>query len=337
MNVQFPGLGLEFEIDRVAFSIGNFSIYWYAIIILTGLILAVVYAYSRSDFFGIRRDPMFDVVLVCFVCAMIGARLYYVVFSGQKYDSFLDVINIRDGGLAIYGAVICAFLSGVLACRWRKIRTMAMFDVAAIGFLIGQGIGRWGNFANQEAFGDATDLPWGMLSENTMKVVPDSPVHPCFLYESLWCFAGLIMLHFLSKKCYKFYGQFFLLYLLWYGMGRFWIEGLRTDSLWLIPDVIRVSQLVALLSLSTIPLLVLGFKGKIFVPRLTDDKGNAVNAMLEDYVEPEDKQAVGTIKEKASAAFAALKAKLAADQNSDTDGEASAAPSDTENKENQED
>ncbi len=334
MNVQFPGLGLEFEIDRVAFSIGSFSIYWYAVIILTGLVMAVVYANCRAKFFGIKKDPMFDVVLVCFVCAMIGARLYYVVFSGQKYDSFLDVINIRDGGLAIYGAVICAFLSGILACRWRKIRTMAMFDVAAIGFLIGQGIGRWGNFANQEAFGDATDLPWGMLSANTMKVVPDSPVHPCFLYESLWCFAGLIMLHFLSKKVYKFYGQYFLLYLLWYGLGRAWIEGLRTDSLWLVPGVIRVSQLVALLSLSTIPLLILGFKGKIFTPRLTDDEGNAINAMLEEPAESGDEdKPVSTIKEKAAAMLAAMKAKLSAEK-SVTDGEAEASPSDTENTEN---
>jgi len=280
MNVQFPGLGLEFDIERVAFSIGSIDIYWYAVIILTGFSLAVLYAFRRAKFFGIEKDPMFDVVLIGFVCAIIGARLYYVIFSGRKYDSIIDVFNIRDGGLAIYGAVICAFLSGILTCMWRRIRVMAMFDIAGIGFLIGQSIGRWGNFMNQEAFGDATDLPWGMLSENTMKVVPGSPVHPCFLYESLWCAAGLLMLHLLSKKFYKFYGQFFLLYLLWYGLGRAWIEGLRTDSLWLIPDVIRVSQLLAVLSLLTIPLLVMGFRGKLFTQRITDENGNAINAMV---------------------------------------------------------
>ena len=300
MNVQFPGLGIDFDIDRVAFSIGDFSIYWYAVLIVSGLGLAVLYAFRRAKFFGIKKDPMFDVVLVGLVCSMIGARAYYVIFSGYRYENFWDVINIRDGGIAIYGAVIGAFASGALACLWRKIRIGAMFDVAAIGFLIGQGIGRWGNFMNQEAFGCATDLPWGMLSENTMKVVPDSPVHPCFLYESIWCFAGLAILHFLSKKCYKFYGQYFLMYLLWYGLGRAWIEGLRTDSLWLIPDVIRVSQLVALLSLLTIPLLVLGFKGKLFTARLTDEEGNAVNAMLDG--------SEGTVEEakKENKAFAAL-------------------------------
>lgn len=307
MNVQFPGLGLEFEIDRVAFSIGGISIYWYAIIILSGFMLAVLYAYKRSKFFGIEKDPMFDVVLIGFACAIVGARAYYVIFSGREYDSFIDVINLRDGGLAIYGAVICAFVSGLLTCRWRKIRPLAMFDVAGIGFLIGQGIGRWGNFMNQEAFGGPTDLPWGMLSANTMKVVPDSPVHPCFLYESLWCLAGLAMLHFLSKKCYKFYGQYFLLYLLWYGLGRGWIEGLRTDSLWLIPDVIRVSQLLAILSLSTIPLLVLGFRGKLFVQRITDENGNALNAMVKETVQP------GAV---AAAAAAAARAAVAAAEGS---------------------
>lgn len=279
MTVQFPGLGIELDIDRVAFSIGGISIYWYAIIIMSGFALAVLYAFRRSKYFGIEKDPMFDVVLIGFVCSIIGARLYYVIFSGRSYDSLLDVINLRDGGLAIYGAVICAFVSGYISCRWRRIRPMAMFDIAGIGFLIGQGIGRWGNFMNQEAFGGATSLPWGMLSENTMKVVPDSPVHPCFLYESLWCLTGLVILHFLSKKWYKFYGQYFLLYLLWYGLGRSWIEGLRTDSLWLVPDVIRVSQMVAVLSLLTIPLLILGLQGKLFVQRQTDADGNAINAM----------------------------------------------------------
>ncbi len=324
MNVQFPGLGLEFEIDRVAFSIGNFSVYWYAVIIVTGLVLAVLYAFRRADFFGIKKDPMFDVVLVGLVCSMIGARAYYVIFSWQDYDSFWDMINIRDGGIAIYGAVIGAFLSGALACKWRKIRIGAMFDVAAIGFLIGQGVGRWGNFMNQEAFGDATDLPWGMLSENTMRVVPDSPVHPCFLYESLWCFAGLIILHVLSKKWYKFYGQYFLLYLLWYGMGRVWIEGLRTDSLWLIPDVIRVSQLVAGLSLVTIPLIILGLKGKLFTPRLTDENGNAINAMLEqpEESEPDEKaekknKPFAAISGAVTSAFAAVAEKIRTDKVSD--------------------
>ena len=341
MNVSFPGLGIELEIDRVAFSVGGFSIYWYAIIIMTGLVLAVLYAFKRSDFFGIKKDPMFDVILVGFVCSIICARLYYVIFSERRYDNLWDIINLRDGGIAIYGAVIGAFGSGALASRWRKIRIMAMFDTAAIAFLIGQGVGRWGNFMNQEAFGCGTDLPWGMISENTMKVVPDSPVHPCFLYESLWCFAGLAILHFLSKKCYKFYGQYFLLYLLWYGLGRVWIEGLRTDSLWLVPDVIRVSQLVALLSLGTIPLLVLGFKGKLFAQRLTDENGNAVNAMLPGYEEkPAEEKKPGAAAAIVAAASAALTSVIAKIKGKETDsGEenSSETAENNDNESNQED
>ncbi|MBE6758801.1 MAG: prolipoprotein diacylglyceryl transferase [Ruminococcaceae bacterium] len=341
MNVQFPGLGIEMEIDRVAISIGGFSIYWYAVIIMSGLLLAVWYAFRRAEFFGIKKDPMFDVVLIGFVCSIICARIYYVVFSDRSYNSFWEIINLRDGGIAIYGAVIGAFVSGALASKWRKIRVMAMFDVAAIAFLIGQGIGRWGNFMNQEAFGCATDLPWGMLSENTMKVVPDSPVHPCFLYESLWCFAGLAMLHFLSKKCYKFYGQYFLLYLLWYGLGRVWIEGLRTDSLWLVPDVIRVSQLVALLSLATVPLLVLGFRGKLFTQRLTDENGNAINAMLvdaSDEKQTDGKKPGAGVLAAASAALTSVMAKLKGDKKADPgEEETSEAAENNENESNQED
>lgn len=283
MEVEFPGLGIELTVHRVALTIGDFKVYWYAVIILVGFILAALYAFKRAKKFGIKTDPMIDVVIIGFICAIVGARLYYVLFSlGERsYSSFWEVINIRDGGLAIYGAVIGAFVSGVITCRWRKIDPLAMFDLAGMGFLIGQCLGRWGNFANQEAFGSATDMPWGMLSANTMAKVPDSPVHPCFLYESLWCLAGFIMLHYISKRFYKFYGQLFLLYLLWYGLGRVWIEGLRTDSLYLIPGVIRVSQLIAGLSLITVPLLVLGFKGKLFRARVVDENGCATNAMFD--------------------------------------------------------
>lgn len=265
MEVKFPGLGLDFEINNVAFSIFGFEIYWYALIIVTGLILAVLYAMKRSKRFGLDRDDMLDVIIVGFICSIIGARLYYIIFYDHKFDSLWDAINLRDGGIAIYGAVIGAFLGGGLMCRKKKMSVLAMFDVTGISFLIGQGIGRWGNFTNQEAFGTPTDLPWGMQSANTGNV----PVHPCFLYESIWCLAGFALLHFLSRKWYKFKGQYFLMYLLWYGLGRMWIEGLRTDSLWLIPNVIRVSQLLAVVCvIATIPLLVLGLKGKIpmFVP-----------------------------------------------------------------------
>ncbi len=260
MDVSFPGLGLDFTIDNVALKIGGLEIYWYAVIILTGFLLAVLYAYRNGVRFGVDTDAMFDVILVGLISAIIGARAYYVIFHLDRFDSFASVINIRDGGLGIYGGVICAFLSGWYMCKKRNIHVLSMFDFVGLGFLIGQGIGRWGNFANQEAFGTQTNLPWGMVSANTGGV----PVHPCFLYESIWCLGGFLVLNRLSKSWYKFRGQYFLMYLAWYGLGRAWIEGLRTDSLYLIPDVIRVSQLVAVLCVVTaVPIIVLQLMGKI--------------------------------------------------------------------------
>ena len=260
MEVSFPGLGIEFTIDNVAFRIGSFEIYWYAVIILCGFMLAVFYAFRSGRRFGVNTEDMIDVVLVGLICGIIGARLYYVIFHIESFHSLSDVINIRDGGLGIYGGVILAFVGGGLMCKRRNIHLFSMFDLVGMGFLIGQGIGRWGNFANQEAFGTETSLPWGMMSINTGNVT----VHPCFLYESIWCLTGFAILHFLSKKWYVFRGQYFLLYLAWYGLGRSWIEGLRTDSLYLIPDVIRVSQLLAVLCvLTAVPIIILQCTGKI--------------------------------------------------------------------------
>lgn len=260
MDVSFPGLGLDFKVDNVAFRIGDFAVYWYALIILCGFLLAVTYAFRNGKRFGIDTENLLDIVIVGLLCAIIGARTYYVIFHLDYYDSFLEAINIRDGGLGIYGGVIFAFLSGWLMCRRKDVHVLSLFDVVGTGFLIGQGIGRWGNFVNQEAFGTQTDLPWGMVSANTGNV----PVHPCFLYESIWCLGGFLMLNWLSKRWYKFRGQYFLLYLAWYGLGRAWIEGLRTDSLYLVPGVIRVSQLLAALCVVvTVPILVLQLTGKI--------------------------------------------------------------------------
>lgn len=271
MEVSFPGLGIDLTVNRVAFSIFGFEIYWYALIIMTGFVLAVVYAVCNAKRFCVEIDPLLDVVLVGLVCGILGARIYYVIFRLDIYDSFFDMINIRDGGLAIYGGVIAAFLSGIIMCRVKKIEILPVFDIAGTGFLIGQGIGRWGNFMNQEAFGCQTDLPWGMYSANTYyteivngvsRTVGPTTVHPCFLYESIWCLAGFVVLHFIGKYYYKFKGQMFLCYLFWYGLGRAWIEGLRTDSLWLIENVIKVSQALAIACvLVAAALLFAGFKG----------------------------------------------------------------------------
>lgn len=271
--VEFPGLGLELTINRVAFTIGDMPIYWYGVIIAAGLLLAVVFGMHYAPDFGIDKDRFMDVILIGGVLAIVCARAYYVIFAPFKYESLWDMINLRDGGLAIYGAVIGAAVFGGLACRWRRLPLLRVFDVVGMGFLIGQGMGRWGNFFNQEAFGTNTTLPWGMYSAATrsylertqaelaaqgVMVDPTLPVHPTFLYESIWCFVGLALLWRHMKKR-RFDGELALWYAAWYGAGRFWIEGLRTDSLMTPFFGLRVSQVVALVSVVvSLILLVLG-------------------------------------------------------------------------------
>lgn len=260
-HVQFPGLGIEFDLDRVAFSLGSMNIYWYGICIALGLALALVFVLYKARSFGVNEDRFIDVIMLSTVCAIIGARAFYVAFAPFDYESIWDMINIRDGGVAIYGAVIAAFLSGMLFCKWRKIPTLPAFDLAAMGFLIGQGLGRWGNFFNQEAFGTNTNLPWGMYSESTqgylaamqarllesgVVVDPSLPVHPTFLYESLWCLVGFFLLWAYCKKR-RFNGEILLLYVIWYGAERAVVEGLRTDSLDTVFGL-RVSQVIAIVS-----------------------------------------------------------------------------------------
>ena len=273
-HVQFPGLGLEMTINRVALSIGNFNIYWYGVIIAAGMLLAILYAFHYADDFGINSDRLVDVILVGAVMAIVCARIYYVAFAPFEYESLWDMIDIRQGGIAIYGAVIGAFVFGGLMAKFRKVPILPLFDLVGICFLIGQGIGRWGNFVNQEAFGSNTTLPWGMYSEGTqaylagvqatlaaqgVTVDPAMPVHPTFLYESIWCLVGFAMLTLYFKKRH-FNGEIFLLYIIWYGLGRFWIEGLRTDALMLTANL-RTSQLVALVSVAAaVVLLVYGLQ-----------------------------------------------------------------------------
>lgn len=257
--VQFPGLGLSFEVSRVAFSIGGMNIYWYGVCIAIGLCLALVFAFRHGVEFGVDADAMVDVILIGVVMGILSARAYYVAMAPFEYDSIWEMLSIRDGGLAIYGGIIGGFLFGGLACKWRGVPVLPMFDLTAMGFLIGQCCGRWGNFFNQEAFGCNTTLPWGMYSAatqsylmgstvtapNGVAIDPNLPVHPTFLYESLWCLAGFVLLFRYIKKR-KFNGDITLRYLIWYGAGRFWIEALRTDSLMLVPEIgLRVSQLLA--------------------------------------------------------------------------------------------
>ncbi len=259
--VQFPGLGLEFEISRVAFSLFGLNVYWYGLLIGLGVILAILFVTKQAPAFGVDPDKMIDVILLGLVCGIVGARLYYVLFvSNIEYHSLWDVINLRDGGLGIYGGIILGFLGAFIGCKWRKVPILPLFDLVAMGFLIGQCIGRWGNFFNQEAFGTNTSLPWGMISPATTAYLasqqdflmqqgiaadPFLPVHPTFLYESLWCALGFLLL-FLYRKHRRFNGEIALFYAIWYGTGRFFIEGLRTDSLLFMG--LRVSQIVAAVS-----------------------------------------------------------------------------------------
>lgn len=245
-HITFPHLGLEFTVNTVAFSIGGFSVYWYGIIIAVGFLLALVYASYSCKKMNIDVNRLFDVVIVGLIAGVIFARLFYVVFyPGDKYrENPMEIFQIHDGGLAIYGGLIGAVVFGGLMAKIRKMKVAAVLDIASLGFLIGQGIGRWGNFINQEAFGSATDLPWGMHSDNTALVV-DGNVHPCFLYESILCLLGFVLLHFFTRKLRRYDGQTFLLYIVWYGACRFFIEGLRTDSLIIPGTGLRVSQVIA--------------------------------------------------------------------------------------------
>lgn len=269
LHVSFPRLGINLEINNVAFSIGDYHIYWYGIIIGIGFILAFIYALLNLKRFKIPSDKFLDCVIVGLITAIIGARLYYVLFSWDYYrDNPSKIFAIHDGGLAIYGGIIGALLGGCIVAKILKLNIPAILDIAALGFLIGQGIGRWGNFVNQEAFGTETDLPWGMMSENTGGVT----VHPCFLYESLWCLLGFVLLHIFSKKFRKYDGQIFLLYLVWYGFERMIVEGLRTDSLYTPFLNLRVSQVLSAVVIIVGIILLIVFRKKNTLSNKSNDK-----------------------------------------------------------------
>ena len=245
-HVSFPNLGWEFTINRVAFSIGSFQVYWYGLIIATGLILALVYAHFSAKRYNVDGSKLMNCVFAGIITGIIGARLYFCIFKWDYYGSHpLEIFAIHEGGLAIYGGIIGALLGGLGVAKIQKMKFMPILDITMVGFLIGQGLGRWGNFFNQEAYGTPTDLPWGMMSEGTL----GETVHPCFLYESLWCLLGVAVLHFYGKYRQRYAGQIFFLYLVWYGFERMIVEGLRTDSLYLPFQLfgmdIRVSQVLS--------------------------------------------------------------------------------------------
>lgn len=294
-TISFPSLGWEFTVNPVAFSIGDFHVYWYGIIIAVGFLLALIYASFSCKKMHIDVNQLFDAVIVGLIVGVICARLFYVIFyPGDKYrENPLEIFQIHDGGLAIYGGIIGGLAAGALVAKARKMKVAAVLDLASLGFLIGQCVGRWGNFINQEAFGTATDLPWGMQSDATAQVVPGSPVHPCFLYESLLCLLGFILLHIFTRKYRRYDGQTFLLYIVWYGVVRFFIEGLRTDSL-MIPGVeLRVSQVIAAACVAVGVILLVVFRHKTSLsgcgdPQIMESIGLAEPTPQGETVEEEE-------------------------------------------------
>ncbi len=260
--VYFTGLDRGFSVPSTLAEFSIFgmdiSIKFYGAIIAFGFALAVLFGGRMAYKWKMSLDKMVDVLIYGTFAAIIGARLYYVFSKWDYYGAHpSEIIQIWNGGLAIYGGLIAGIIAAFVVCKVRKLNFFNLLDIATMSFLIGQGIGRWGNYTNQEAFGVNTDLPWGMWSEKVaaditrnqalyaekgFSVDPNLPVHPTFLYESIWCILGFFVLYFICKKARKFSGQIALCYGIWYGLERTVVEGLRTDSLYIAGTTIRVSQ-----------------------------------------------------------------------------------------------
>ena len=241
--IGFPGLNLEFTINRVAFTLFGKDIFWYALIILTGFILGVLFVYLDAKRQGINPEHIYDIAFWGLIIGVISARIYYVIFDPSSLNgNILNIFKIWEGGIAIYGGLIGAVITALVYCRIKKLPTLKIFDLCAPGLLIGQMIGRWGNFVNAEVFGRETSLFWRMTINGS------EGVHPLFLYESLWNLLGFIIILLFRKKK-KADGQIFFFYGLWYGLGRLFLEGMRQTEfiLYVIPGVLGISQLVSLI------------------------------------------------------------------------------------------
>lgn len=224
--------------NPILFSIGDFNIMWYGFLIGIGFLLSFLIAYYNAPKSNISRDFMLDLVIILVPSAIIGARLYYVIFSWAEYkDNLIEILNIRGGGLAIHGGLIMCFLTGYMLSRKKKVDFLKASDLCASVIPLGQAIGRWGNFFNEEAHGGPTSLPWA-------QIINGVGYHPTFLYESLWCFGIFILLLWLFLKKYQFKGQILSLYMILYSLERFFVEGLRTDSLMIGP--LRQAQVISI-------------------------------------------------------------------------------------------
>ena len=253
-SISFPFLGSWSVNPPASFSLFGRSIYLYGVMIALGFMLAILYCGHRAPEFGISADSFYDLVIWLIPLSILGARLYFVIFQADYYFAHpREILAVWEGGLAIYGGILSGFLTVLVFCRLRQIRFPAMLDLISFGLLIGQSVGRWGNFFNREAFGAETSVfcRMGLTAPEGTTVF----VHPTFLYESLWNLVGLTALIIFTRSGKRRYdGQCVLLYFFWYGLGRAWIEGLRTDSLYLWNTDIRVSQL-----LSVVIILISGF------------------------------------------------------------------------------
>ena len=240
-NVSFPALGLSFDISPVAFTIFNKEIYWYALIILGGFLAGLSLASAGCEKRGIKKEHVFDIAIFGIVSGIIGARIYYVIFSWHEFaGDIMGIFRVWEGGLAIYGGVIAAIISTAVYCRIKRINIFNALDVGSVGLLMGQSIGRWGNFTNCEVYGRATTSIFGMSINGA------PPVAPLFFYESMWSLAGVIIMLFVRDSKTK-NGQVVAFYLLWYSLGRLFLEGMRDPAyvLYLIPNVLGISQAVA--------------------------------------------------------------------------------------------
>ena len=269
LPVTFAGIDKIFEVSNYI-DLGFTTVRWYGVIIAFGFTLAVLFGGRTAYVWKINLDKMIDVLLYGTVSAIIGARLYYVVFAWDNYkDNIADIFKIWEGGLAIYGGIIAGILAAFVVCKVEKLNFYNLLDMVGMSLLIGQGIGRWGNYANQEAFGGFTNANWGMMSDKVIEYIARNPsqfgienlsgeeaiaeyiaqnnlyVHPTFFYESVWCILGFFILYIILKRFRKFSGQLFLCYGLWYGLERMIVEGMRTDSLYVGNSTLRVSQLIS--------------------------------------------------------------------------------------------
>jgi len=284
-TIAFPGLGLEFEVNRVAFTLFSRPVFWYALCIMTGVILGLLFVMATSKKRGLESDHVLDICFWGLIAGIIGARIFYCIFDWESVGGFAGIFKIWEGGLAIYGGVIGAVISTFIYCKVKKLNILNTFDVCVPGLMIGQMIGRWGNFFNAEVYGHETE------SLLRMTINDGEGVHPLFLYESLWNLLGLALL-LLFRKRKKADGQVFCFYIFWYGLGRLFLEGMRQPQyiLYLIPNVLGISQVVALLG------IILGISGKVYLG-VKAKKKDDTEIEVEIFEEPAVSEETETLEE----------------------------------------